>query len=589
MRSKLITRILILLLIAGTLYPAASLLPKAHAAALVGIVCLADPAFRDPSNPNGRCVNSAQAFTGDNATSAHTQLRVAVNINGSDALNGFDITVKTDHTILQPAGVDTTGSILPTSAIILAECVGGRLIKGSICSSTDTIDTVRLSEASASFISIPPTTAVLFTAIFNIVGNATTPTPVAFQTGCTTTSNTPNCVTIENGSTTAVPETVQTATYTTPTPGVPYFTLSSNKPSIQFLAGIAGTSQATISLNEFSTGNQFSCGGINCVDISVTAPAALPPVSISPPTITDAGTATLTVSTTKFTAGGKYYVTVSGSPDPTNTPGTGTTYLGAYVNVTVYVSDFSISANPTTLTLIPGNSGPATITVASVNGFTGFVSLTTTITGTGSPLPTATLSQSKVLVKLGASNSSTLTVNLPSTTISGTFMITVKGNITTLSHTTVVTTTPSVPNITIVSVTTSATSATIGDTIMITVKLNNTGTTTANFLLTARYGSYLIGTQNVTLTAGATQTYTFNWNTAGNLAGSNTITITASKINQNVQPDVTSTPQTFSLSSPAPPFLSGDLLYIIIGVIIAAIVAIALALLLRRRSKSTAI
>jgi subtilase family serine protease len=99
----------------------------------------------------------------------------------------------------------------------------------------------------------------------------------------------------------------------------------------------------------------------------------------------------------------------------------------------------------------------------------------------------------------------------------------------------------------------------------------------------------VIGTQNITLTAGATQTSTFTWNTAGSAVGSNTITVTASKINQNVQPDVTSTPQTFSLSSSPPPFFSGSLLYIIVGIIIAAIVAIALVLLMRRRSKSTTI
>src|SRR5207245_1477565 len=121
----------------------------------------------------------------------------------------------------------------------------------------------------------------LFTAIFNIVGNATTPIPVGFQTGCTTSSSPPSCVTIENGSTAAVAETVQAATYSTPATGVPYFTLSSNKPSIQFLQGIAGTSQAIITESDNPPGNKFNCGGLTCVDISVTGPAAGPSVVIS--------------------------------------------------------------------------------------------------------------------------------------------------------------------------------------------------------------------------------------------------------------------------------------------------------------------
>jgi len=586
LRSKLIIRILILLLVAGTLYPTATILPRVHALAFTGTVCLTDPSF----NTNGRCPTSVQAFTGPNATSARAQLRVAVNINSSDPLNGFEITVKADHTILQPAGVDVTGSLMPSASIFLAECIGGRLIKGSICSPTDTIDTIHLALTASGFLSTAPTTGNLFTAIFNIVGNSTSPSIVNFQTGCTApaTSHPTDCVTIENGTTTAVAENILSATYTTSTTGVPYISLTSNKPSIQFLAGIAGTRQAVISLKENPTSNPFNCGGINCVDISVTGPSALPPVSISPPQITDAGASTLTVSITKFTLGGKYYVTVFGSPDTTNTPGNGFAYLGAYVNITVYVSDFSISANPTTLTLIPGNAGSATVTVASVNGFTGNVTLTTAIAGTGTPLPTATLSLSRLLVKLGNTNSSTLTVNLPTTSISGTFTITVTGNFTTLIHTSVVTVMPSVPNISIVSVTISTTSATLGDTITVSVKLNNTGSTTGNFLLTVRWGTYPIGgPNNVTLTAGATQAFNYTWNTSGSKTGSDVVIATVS--GGNVPSAVTSTPQTVALAAPAPSFFSGSLVYIVIGIIIAAIVAIAIALLMRRRSKSTTI
>src|SRR2546425_773523 len=72
-----------------------------------------------------------------------TQLKVSVFIQGSDSLNGFDVTVLADHTILKPAGADLTGTVLPSPPTILVECVGGILVRGNTCApTTDTIDTI---------------------------------------------------------------------------------------------------------------------------------------------------------------------------------------------------------------------------------------------------------------------------------------------------------------------------------------------------------------------------------------------------------------------------------------------------------------
>jgi hypothetical protein len=60
------------------------------------------------------------------------QLRIAVNVNASDALNGFDVILVADHTKLQPFDADLTGSLLPATANILVKCIGGLVKAGPI-------------------------------------------------------------------------------------------------------------------------------------------------------------------------------------------------------------------------------------------------------------------------------------------------------------------------------------------------------------------------------------------------------------------------------------------------------------------------
>src|SRR5207245_8882544 len=61
-----------------------------------------------------------------------TQLRVSVFIQGSDALNGAQVILLADHTIIKPAGADITGTVVPGGSII-KEYIGGGLVKDSVC------------------------------------------------------------------------------------------------------------------------------------------------------------------------------------------------------------------------------------------------------------------------------------------------------------------------------------------------------------------------------------------------------------------------------------------------------------------------
>src|SRR5260370_11226101 len=65
-----------------------------------------------------------------------TTVSVPINIQGSDALNGFDIQVLADPTILTEASLSLTSSIL-TSPNILIECINVILVAGSTCAPQD--------------------------------------------------------------------------------------------------------------------------------------------------------------------------------------------------------------------------------------------------------------------------------------------------------------------------------------------------------------------------------------------------------------------------------------------------------------------
>src|SRR5207247_557122 len=102
--------------------------------------------------------------------------------------------------------------------------------------------------------------------------------------------------------------------------------------------------------------------------------------------------------------------------------------------VTFNVTDFTVTASPTNVNYGPGSSGASTITVATVNGFTGTVALTSSVSPAG---PTCTLSPASIV--LGASQTSTLSCT-SGTPIS--FTATVTGTSGTLSHSATVTFTP---------------------------------------------------------------------------------------------------------------------------------------------------
>jgi hypothetical protein len=127
----------------------------------------------------------------------------------------------------------------------------------------------------------------------------------------------------------------------------------------------------------------------------------------------------LTVTTSTSTPAGTYTLTVP------STSG-GQTHN---VTVTLQVTDFSLSASPSSLTVTQGNNGTSTITVNPINGFGDSVALT------ASGLPsgvTASFNPSST------TSTSTLTLTASSTAATGPATVTVTGTDGTLAHTTTI-------------------------------------------------------------------------------------------------------------------------------------------------------
>jgi uncharacterized membrane protein len=141
--------------------------------------------------------------------------------------------------------------------------------------------------------------------------------------------------------------------------------------------------------------------------------------SFSPAVVTAAGGAQLTVATQATAPPGAYPLTVTGTSDPTT--------HSATITLMITARDFTLSASPSSVTVSRGQTASYTVSVGSVGGFTGNVSLSVTGLPAGA---SATFSPNPV----GPPGSSTLRVRTTSSTPRGTFTIRVTGTGGSLVH-----------------------------------------------------------------------------------------------------------------------------------------------------------
>ena len=350
-----------------------------------------------------------------------TQLRVAVFIQGSDSLNGFDITLKSDHNTLKPAETDLTGTVLPGSVSIILDCVGGVNRTRSPCSSTDSADTLRLAAVGLGLATPSPTTGLLFTATYNITQTTASGVAIGFQTGCATSSvagTSSVCVTISNGTVTPDSETVQSADFNNAAPP-PWISISSSASMIGILApGVSETATIT-------TSGQNGWPGFSTDSIAFTH-RETPGLSVVFPTSCGTSATCSAILGLSSMSEGAYTVTVFGeysAYDPTESVND---HLVATVTVKIQVQAFTISISPANMSFASGSSISTTVNVGFGSGFAGTVLLATTL------LPASGLTVSCSSSSVAASSPSSTCTFRSSTP--GNYNVTITGTSGPFSH-----------------------------------------------------------------------------------------------------------------------------------------------------------
>ncbi len=371
-------------------------------ATLTGNVCL------QPSGTVG-CPGAPVLFASSGGT-----LMVAVNIVGSDPLNGFDVSIKTDSTVLAASGADLTGTIV-TSASVVLKCFDGVLVTGSACASQDGLGVLHFAATKTG--ATVSGNGLLFTAVYSVVA-ATPGISVGFAvdaTDCASTSVAGGvCVSISNGTSTPLSETTTGATFSNLSDfGIAVSACTNAPTSIHVAPTVVGT--CVVTLSSFGGWTDF-------IDLTTTPSAGLTASTAGTTLLLPADGSVSTMLSASAPVSGSYSALVSASADQilgTCSPCTAITHT-VTVPVIVAPQDFTISASPTTLNIPPGGSGTSTITVGSISGFSGNVSLTATVSPAG---PTGSLSPTSVT----APGTSTLTVTVPGGTAPGMYTVTVTG------------------------------------------------------------------------------------------------------------------------------------------------------------------
>jgi hypothetical protein len=366
-------------------------------------------------------VVSVNGGTQVTASGTATTVSVPIQISGSDALNGFDIQVVADPTLLSTASVSLAGGVLSNPTIVL-ECINGVLVAGTVCSAQDGPGVAHLAAVQTGTLTTAPTTGLLFTINYNILG-LTTGTPITFNTGCGAKTSIANgdCVTIANGGATAVSETDQGSSF-------------ANQIDFKMTPAFANISTPSgVAINDVI--NYAALGGYQDT-LSVTCAASTGLTCSVAPTSVD-----LTASTS-----GSDTLTVSGSATGTVTvtaTGGGFCSCGVVthsttINVLIAPADFSVALSQSSVTIPRGGSDSSTkVNLAGVSGFSGTVTLSASSTNAGvaATAPAATLTNDGS----GYSKaSSALTITVGSSVPTGSYTLTVMGGSHSASMTVVV-------------------------------------------------------------------------------------------------------------------------------------------------------
>ena len=206
---------------------------------------------------------------------------------------------------------------------------------------------------------------------------------------------------------------------------IPGFSISSSPASLGVIQGSASNSSmiSLTSLNGFS-GTITLTSTVSQTGLIVSFSSASVTISAG-----GSGTSTMTVSTST-TPPGFYTATVNGM--------SGSTTNMTTVNISVTIPDFRIKTSLPSLSITQGSTASTTITLTSLSGFKGTLTLTGTVSQPG---PTVTFSPASVTLSSGGIVTSNMTVSAAGgtyPTATGSYPVTVSVTNGTLTHTTTV-------------------------------------------------------------------------------------------------------------------------------------------------------
>src|SRR6266568_4546525 len=276
---------------------AASIVSTPAHAQFIGTVCI-DPAIAQATAPTG-CSTSPVALGGTQFV-VGSKFTLEVDLAGSDIMNGFEVAVMTDPTVLNPASTNASGSAtlintIGGSPFPLVNCINGA---GMNCvTGIDGPGVAHLSEVALGGLSTAPTTGRLMYVTYNVMGLSsgspvgyvvTTPLGVGACAGSSnSTAAGDTCVFVANGGGGFDTENVQTATFANQAPKDNTSTSLACSPSTVF-PGALSTCTATVA--DTTTPSNTSVGTVaaSCTLVSGSCTAAF--TGVAPGTATVTGT-----------------------------------------------------------------------------------------------------------------------------------------------------------------------------------------------------------------------------------------------------------------------------------------------------------
>ena len=380
---------------------------------LTGLLCIA-------SSDSNSCPQSSPGLSAPMGT----VFSVAVNIQSSDSLNAFDITVTTNSSVLMPLSIDLNDSIIPASVLWVLQ---------DSTSSFGSIGAAQLVVTGLGFQSSAPTTGTLFRINYQVVGVASSVTLFSFESA--------QVLGDQGGRAVLLPENLQAASFTVHPPE-PDFTIEAFPLTLHFPVGSVETSNIDV-----SSANGFS--GPIALSTATSDTRMTAALSNSSVFLSDRSSfgISLVVSSTLSLPPGDYLVTVEASNSS----------VSRSVSIVVFVSDFALPY-PVDLNMLIGGSGDCTacrtvpnfstslqIFADSIVGFSGDITLSTNISPSLKHGPSLSLSNSQFFLNQTSPSGSvhqyatTLTITATNNTPIGTYLVNVVAVSGLLSHSLVIT------------------------------------------------------------------------------------------------------------------------------------------------------